>query len=110
MKVAISCDGNSVSGHFGRCEKYVLFEGENGQLKNKSEVKSPPHEPGTIPRFLNEMGAQKIICQGIGPRAISLFGELGIEVVAGISGEIDEVIEAFLKGNLLGSASTCSHK
>ncbi len=110
MKIAISCDGNSVSEHFGRCEKYVLFEEENGKLKSKSEAKSPQHEPGKIPKFLNEMGAKKIICQGIGPKAINLFGELGIEVIAGVSGEITEVIESYLKGNLTGSDSTCHHK
>ncbi len=109
MKIAISCDGSAVSQHFGRCEKYVLFEEENGKLKSRSEIGSPPHQPGMIPRFLNEKGARKIICQGIGPRAMDLFGELGIEVIAGVSGEIDKVIDDYLKGKLKGSESTCEH-
>jgi len=110
MKIAISCDGNNVSGHFGRCEKYVLFDEENGKLIGKKELDSPQHAPGLIPKFLNEQGAKKIICQGIGPKAIDLFGELGIEVIAGISGEINEVIESYIKGDLAGSDSTCDHE
>jgi len=109
VKIAVSCDGNMVSAHFGRCEKFVLFEEENGKLKAKSEVACPPHEPGFIPGFLSEKGAQKIVCQGIGPRAISLFEELGIEVIAGVSGSIDIVIGKYLEGILQGSASTCDH-
>ena len=109
MKIAISCDGNMVSAHFGRCEKFVLFEEENGKLKSRSEVGCPPHEPGFIPRFLSEKGAQKIICQGIGPKAIGLFGELGIEVIAGVSGNIDLVIGKYLEGSLKGAGSTCGH-
>lgn len=109
MKIAISCDGNMVSAHFGRCEKYVLFEEENGKLKDRCEVGCPPHEPGMIPRFLNEKGVQRMICQGIGPRAISIFSELGIEVIAGASGSIEAVIGKYLEGGLEGSKSTCDH-
>ncbi len=109
MKIAISCDESRVSGHFGRCEKYILFEEENGKLKSKSEISSPPHQPGMIPRFLNEKGAKVIICQGIGPRAVNLFNELGIEVIAGVSGEIGKVIQKYLDGSLEGADSTCEH-
>ncbi len=109
MKIAIACDGNNVSAHFGKCEKYVLFESENGKLQNRIEVPNPGHEPFFLPKFLHEKGVQKIICQGIGPKAIGLFNELGIEVIAGISGEIDKVIEDYLKGELKGSKSTCEY-
>ncbi len=109
MKIAISCDGEKVSAHFGRCEKYILFEEEGGELKGKDETPNPGHEPFFLPKFLNERGVQKIICSGIGPRAVGLFNELGIEVIPGIEGEIDEVIEKYLKGELKPGESTCNH-
>jgi len=109
LKIAISCDGNEVSEHFGRCEKYIIFEAEKGKLKSKIGLANPGHEPFFLPRFLKERGVQKIICQGIGPRATNLFEQLGIEVIAGISGNVDEVIEKYLKGELETAESTCEH-
>ncbi len=109
VKIAISCDGSQVSVHFGRCEKYVLFEEENGKLKSKEIIAHPGHEPFFLPKFLAEKGVCKIICQGVGPRAIALFGQLGIEVIAGITGDVDEVIERYLKRELKTTGSTCEH-
>ena len=109
MKIAISCDGDEVSFHFGRCEKYVIFEEENGKLKSKEEVANPGHAPFYLPKFLAEKNVQKIICQGIGPRAMDLFDELNIEVLPGVTGKIDDVIEAYLKGELKKGGSTCAH-
>lgn len=109
MIVAISCDGDKVSAHFGRCEKYILFEEENGKLKEKKELPNPGHEPFFLPRFLKEKGVKKIICQGIGPRAIGLFEELGIEVIPGVSGETEKVIEKYLKKELESGESSCEH-
>lgn len=109
VKVAIPCDGSKVAGHFGRCEKYVLFNEESGELKSRSEIKAPAHKPGFLPKFLKGKGVQKIVCQGIGPRAVNLFNQMGIDVVAGVSGEIDSVIDKYLKGELEGSESTCDH-
>ena len=109
MKIAISCDGNQVSMHFGRCEKYVVFEESNGALKKRDELLNPGHEPFFLPKFLKEKQVNKIICSGIGPRAMTLFSELGIEVIPGVSGSIDEVIEKYLKDKLVAGESTCDH-
>lgn len=109
MKIAISCDGDTVSEHFGRCEKYVIFEVENGEMKNKNDVDNPGHKPFFLPKFLNEKGIDKIICKGIGPRAMDLFEDMGIEVLPGVSGKVSDVIEKFLDGELNTSASSCEH-
>lgn len=109
MKIAISCDGTSVSAHFGRCEKYVVFEEEDRKLISKETLASPPHQPMFLPRFLKENGVSKIMCCGIGPRAVSLFEELGVEVIPGIEGNVDEVISKYLEGSLIAGESSCSH-
>jgi predicted Fe-Mo cluster-binding NifX family protein len=45
----------------------------------------------------------------MGPKAIDLFHSHGIEVCIGVGGEIDDVIQAYLKGTLCSGASTCHH-
>ena len=109
MKVAISVDGEQVSMHFGRCESYVVFEEENGELKGKEKIANPGHAPFFLPKFLAEKGVKKMICNGIGPRAIGEFERLGVEVISGINGQVDEVIERYLKGGLKSAGSTCEH-
>jgi len=109
MKVAVSVDGNRVSAHFGRCEKYVIFEKKDGKEIARKEIPNPGHEPFYLPKFLSEKGVKKIITCGIGPKAAGLFGELGIEVVAGVEGNVDETIGKYLEGKLKGGAPVCQH-
>ena len=35
MNVAIASDGKIVSGHFGHCEGFTLYDVENVEVKNK---------------------------------------------------------------------------
>ena len=37
MKIAIACENNMVTEHFGHCESFSIFEVENNQI-NKSIV------------------------------------------------------------------------
>ena len=69
--------------HFGHCEQFALIETENGQIQGKSMHTPPPHEPGVLPKWLHEMGANVIIAGGMGSRAQGLFNENGIKVVTG---------------------------
>ena len=46
-------------------------------------ITPPPHEPGLLPRWLAEKGANIIIAGGMGKRAQDLFTEQGIKVVTG---------------------------
>ncbi|MFA4991045.1 MAG: NifB/NifX family molybdenum-iron cluster-binding protein [Candidatus Omnitrophota bacterium] len=107
MRVAISTDGRFVSAHFGRCPSFTLIDIENGKVIKRSEVANPGHQPGAIPQFLHEKGAEYIVAGGMGMRAVSFFEDFGIKTIVGISGEIDAVIEQMRKGALKGGESLC---
>lgn len=109
MKVAVSTEGDYVSAHFGRCPEYTIFEIEDGKVKNKVVIPNPGHQPGFLPKYLEEMGVSCIICGGMGPRAQGLFAEKNIETIFGIEGRIDDIIDTYLKGELKGGESTCEH-
>ncbi|HHT47306.1 MAG TPA: hypothetical protein GX004_08505 [Firmicutes bacterium] len=108
-KVAIASDGSVVAQHFGRCPAYTLVEIDNGKPVNKNVIPNPGHQPGFLPRFLSEKGVSCVIAGGMGPRAQNLFKERGINVIVGVTGPIDEVIESYLSGNLIGGESLCGH-
>ena len=107
MIFAIATDGKYVSSHFGRCLIYTIVEIDNGHIIRSEEVANPGHEPGVIPEFLNKKGVQKVICGGIGARAIELFRQYEIEILAGIEATVESVIEDLKKGTLIGKESLC---
>ncbi|MFO8081359.1 MAG: NifB/NifX family molybdenum-iron cluster-binding protein [Armatimonadota bacterium] len=109
MRYAIAADGDQVASHFGRCERYVIVDIANDIEVAREDLANPGHEPGLLPRLLNEEGVAYIVAGGAGPRAINLMAELNIGVYVGISGPIDEVIERIAAGELEPGESTCEH-
>ena len=107
MKIAISTDGEFVSAHFGRRPSFTLVDIVDGKTVKKELVPNPGHEPGFIPQFLHQNGAECIVCGGMGGRASGFFSELGIKMIVGVGGRIDDVISKLEEGNLQGGASLC---
>lgn len=108
MKVAISTDNGQVSGHFGRCPEFTISEINDNTIVNTEQVKNPGHEPGLIPQFLSRKGVNCIIAGGMGMKAQELFASNGIQVIMGVTGEINTVLNLLCKGELQGGASMCS--
>ena len=109
MRIAISTDGNMVALHFGRCEAYTIVDIEDGGIASQERYANPGHEPGFLPGYLAERGVACIVAGGMGPRAQTLFDEKGIQTVVGVSGTLDETIEALRCGELRGGDSLCDH-
>lgn len=109
MIVAVATEGNMVAQHFGRCPQYTLFKLANGAVSEENLIANPGHEPGFLPGYLAQMGVKTIIAGGMGPRAQALFAGENIETYIGISGPVNNVIEAYLAGELQSGPSTCDH-
>ena len=109
-KIAIATESSQVSAHFGRCQSYTIFEVEGKEITGKNVVDTPGHQPGMLPRFLNEKGVNYVIAGGMGPMAQNLFREMNIEPIIGASGKVDDVIQDFLNGILEIGDSLCDHE
>ena len=111
MLIAIAADGSRVSAHFGRCEKFALYEvdPDAGSATFKEDALNPGHAPGVLPKFLAEKGVAVVVAGGMGPRAQALFADAGIKVVVGASGSTADVATAFASGALSVGDSTCDH-
>lgn len=108
MKVAVASEGAMVSGHFGHCEGFTLYDIENVEVKGKVFVPNPGHKPGFLPVFLKEQKADVIIAGGMGETAQVLFNDNGIEVVVGAQGKADDVVKLYLAGGLQSTGSVCT--
>ncbi len=111
MRIAISVDQDQglesvVSHHFGRCPYYALVDMEDKTVKTVSTVTNPffqQHQPGQVPGFINDQGAEVIITGGMGRRAITFFQQFNIEPVTGAFGTVTQVLENYLGGRLSGA-------
>ncbi len=109
MKIAIPTDGTEVAPHFGRSPSFTIAAIDGDEVTGKEVIDNPGHEPGLIPEFLKGKGVNMIIASGMGQRARDLFESAGIDHILGVEGEINTVINTFLKGELKGSESNCDH-
>ncbi len=108
-KIAVASENGVVTGHFGHCEAFHIFDAEAGQIIKTEIVPNPGHRPGFLPNFLNDMGVNVIISGGMGGGAVEIFNEKGIEVIVGAEGNSQEVAEMYLKGMLKSTGSVCNH-
>ena len=112
MIIAIPTNEKTLSQHFGRCRTYTFFDvdTESGNIDSERTEVPPAHEPGVLPAWIAEVGGSVVITGGMGPRAIQLFEQRGIQVVLGApSVSPREAAEAFLADNLQTGDSSCNH-
>lgn len=110
VRIAIPVAEGRLSPHFGHCEAFALVDVEGGVIRGKRMMEAPPHEPGALPRWLHENGANVIIAGGMGSRAQALFAQSEIEVVIGApSLSPEEVIAQYLAGTLAAGENICDH-
>jgi Mrp family chromosome partitioning ATPase/NifU-like protein involved in Fe-S cluster formation/predicted Fe-Mo cluster-binding NifX family protein len=112
MRIAIPVAGGRLAMHFGHCEKFCLIDVDAGAgtILQKQELGAPDHQPGLLPRWLAERGAELIIAGGMGQRAQGLFAENGIRVVVGAPAEEPEALaRSYLAGTLQAGENVCDH-
>jgi predicted Fe-Mo cluster-binding NifX family protein len=112
MRIAIPVSEGKLSAHFGHCEAFALIDvdAESGEVTGQTLAPSPPHQPGMLPGWLAEQGANLIIAGGMGQRAQTLFQQVGVDVIIGAPPEAPEtLVQAYCRGNLASGANPCDH-
>jgi predicted Fe-Mo cluster-binding NifX family protein len=103
----------SLSAHFGRCPYYTLVDIDGDRVSEVNIVENPyydNHIPGAVPEFIKSKNAHVMIAGGMGPRAIDLFNQFGIEAVTtGAQGIIDDILSAYLRGEIQGALGCEEH-
>lgn len=112
LRIAVPTAEGRLCSHFGHCEQFALFDvdADNKTILKTEMLVPPPHEPGLLPTWLQEQGADVIIAGGMGSRAQELFLGKGIHVVTGASQEAPaKVVADYLTGVLKTGANVCDH-
>ena len=107
---AVPLSEGKLCSHFGHCDQFALVEIENGKIASKKMHNPPPHEPGVLPKWLHDLGANVIIAGGMGSRAQQHFAENGIKVITGAPADPPEsLVNQYITNTLITGENVCDH-
>ncbi len=111
MKIALPSCQNQVDEHFGHCEYFTVFTIDDRNNILAQEIVTPPAGCGcksNIAQTLARMGVKFMLAGNMGQGAVNVLGANGIQVLRGCSGNVKEVTERWLTGNLQDSGLACA--
>lgn len=109
MKIAVTYDNGNVFQHFGRTEFFKVYEVEDGAIVSSEVIGSNGTGHGALAGLLAGQDVDVLICGGIGGGAQAALAEAGVELCAGAQGDVDQVVDAYLKGELVSTGANCDH-
>lgn len=92
-----------ISQHLGKTPYFVLIKYENDRVENFEIIESRAKHVGgnmTPGEFIAGSGANKLLCGNLGPKAVQMLENAGIEVYTGASGIVIEALQDWLEGKL----------
>jgi len=108
--LVVPVSGGKLSAHFGHCEQFAFIETQNGKIMETEMLNPPAHEPGALPQWLYEQGADVAIVGGMGESAQQLLREKGIEVIIGAPMDSPESLaNQYFSNTLVTGANVCDH-
>jgi predicted Fe-Mo cluster-binding NifX family protein len=102
---------NQIEDHFGKCSFYEVYSIiEDTKIV---DVKTIASDQGcgcqsNIAQVLAENGVTIMLAGGIGKGAVNVLNQCNIEVIRGCTGDKKEIINSYLKGQILDNGISCS--
>ncbi len=109
MKIAVTYENGQVFQHFGHTEQFKVYEVEDGKVVSSQVFGSDGTGHEALAVLLSQRAIDVLICGGIGGGAQAALQEQGIELCAGASGDADEAVQAYLRGELINTGANCDH-
>lgn len=110
MKIAVTYENGLVYQHFGHTPAFKIYEIEGGKVSAIQVIGTDGNGHGALAGYLMSQGVCALICGGLGGGAKMALENAGIEVYAGVTGDTDQAVEAFLAGQLdFSTEANCSH-
>ena len=108
MKIVIPTNnkkglGAQIAEHFGRCLTYTFLDGKGEVVEIIDNTSEHMGGAGLPPELMKKHGADILLCKDLGPRALNLCKELGIEVYVEQAETVKDIFEMW-KNNKLKKA------
>lgn len=108
MKIAVTYENGQVFQHFGRTEQFKVYEVEDGSVVSSQVMSTNGSGHEALADFLAGNDIATVICGGVGGGMMQALNIVGIEVCAGVQGDADAAVQAYLNGELESSGVNCS--
>lgn len=110
MRIAVTYENGTIFQHFGHTQQFKLYDVEDGRIVSSQVVDTNGSGHGALAGMLSALGADALICGGIGGGAQSALAAAGIQLYGGVSGDADRAAEALAAGKLNYDPDVmCSH-
>ena len=100
MKIAVTYENGKIFQHFGHTEQFKIYTVEHGNIVSSEVVDTNGSGHGALAGLLQTIGADVLICGGIGGGAQMALASAGIQLYGGVSGSCDEAVNALLANRL----------
>ena len=111
MKIAVPTKDGKVDDHFGHCAYYTVFDVVDGKVTGSSRLASPQGcgcKSG-IASVLRQMGVAVMLAGNMGQGAKNVLEAQRIQVIRGCSGDVEELVNAYLAGDIKDKGEVCAH-
>ena len=110
MKVAVTYENGMVFQHLGKCQNFLVLNIENNEIKERNLLSSGGNGHGALAQLLKQKAVDVLICGGIGQGARNALKGAQIQVIAGVTGNADVAVDAYLNGSLKDDPrGACNH-
>ncbi len=101
MKIAIPVWNGFVSNVFDFAHRLLLVDIENAKMVNRSEVDLKTESLPQRASSLKNLGVDVLICGAISRALTNMVMASGIQVLPYVTGCVDDVLQAYLAGQLV---------
>ena len=107
MIIAVTAQGNDLQGEvdprFGRAKPFLLVDSETmwfEVVENEQNLSLPQGAGIQAAQVVTDHRAEVVLTGNCGPKAFKTLEAVGIKVVVGVSGRIEDAVQAYLQGEL----------
>ena len=118
MKIVIPTNNkkglnDKIADHFGRCKTYTFLDKKGEVIEIIDNTSEHMGGMGLPPELMKKHGADILLCKDLGPRALILCKELGIEIYVRQAETVKEIFEMWKNDKIkkAGAEDVCEqHK
>lgn len=100
MKIGITVWKNRISPLFDSAQMLLIAEIKNGTITGKHYEPFHLHLPSSKAIQTYNMGVEVVICGAISYFLANMIEAYGIRIIPFVAGDVNHVLDAYLKGNL----------
>jgi predicted Fe-Mo cluster-binding NifX family protein len=101
MKVAVTIWEDRISPLFDASRRLLVAEIDNGRITERTHFLFDPSRPSTLAKAMMELQVDTLICGAVSRTPADTIAACGVTLIPFIAGDVDSVLEAFVKHHAL---------